>query len=400
MKILIHDFAGHPFQAELSRALSARGHQVIHAWFAGDAGPKGTLRKLDQDPDSLAFKPFGAGIDYSKTNFIKRRNGDVAYGREVAKYISLEQPDVVISGNTPSEAQEPIVAACRKANIPFIYWCQDFYSIAASRLLEAKLPVIGHLVGAYYRFLERRQMRRSAKIIHITEAFCAQTDAWGISRDKVAVIPNWGALDEIDVMPRDNEWSQRHGLGQGTRFIYTGTLAMKHNPELLAALSKALGPEDELILVAAGVGAEYLADLKQKGELPRMRVLPLQPFEDLPLVLGSADVLLAVIEREAGTFSVPSKILSYLCAGRPIVLAAPKENLAAHILFKTGAGLISKPEDTEGFVTNAIALAKSPEMSKKAAAAARDYAEENFKLNQIASNFETLFFSVSSNKKQ
>ena len=171
MKILIHDFAGHPFQAELSRALAARGHQVIHAWFAGDIGPKGTLQKLEQDPNSLVFKPFGVGIDYSKTNFIKRRNGDVAYGREVAKYISLGQPDVVISGNTPSEAQESIVAACRTANIPFIYWCQDFYSVAASRLLEAKLPVIGHLVGAYYRFLERRQMRQSAKIIHITEAF-------------------------------------------------------------------------------------------------------------------------------------------------------------------------------------------------------------------------------------
>ena len=129
------------------------------------------------------------------------------------------------------------MAACRKANIPFIYWCQDFYSITASRLLEAKLPVIGHLVGAYYRFLERRQMRCSARIIHITEAFCTQTETWGISSDKVDVIPNWGALDEIDVVPRDNEWSQRHGLFKGTRFIYSGTLAMKHNPELLAALS-------------------------------------------------------------------------------------------------------------------------------------------------------------------
>ncbi len=28
MKILVHDYAGHPFQVQLSRALAQRGHQV------------------------------------------------------------------------------------------------------------------------------------------------------------------------------------------------------------------------------------------------------------------------------------------------------------------------------------------------------------------------------------
>jgi hypothetical protein len=29
MKVVLHDFAGHPFQAELSRRLAARGHDVF-----------------------------------------------------------------------------------------------------------------------------------------------------------------------------------------------------------------------------------------------------------------------------------------------------------------------------------------------------------------------------------
>ena len=40
MKILIHDFAGHPFQMTLSRELANRGHDITHAYFAGDTGPK------------------------------------------------------------------------------------------------------------------------------------------------------------------------------------------------------------------------------------------------------------------------------------------------------------------------------------------------------------------------
>ena len=43
-------------------------------------------------------------------------------------------------------------------------------------------------------------------------------------------------------------------------------------------------------------------------------------------------ILLAVVARyaaDAGVLFVPSKVSSYLCAGRPIVLAAPQQNLAA-----------------------------------------------------------------------
>ena len=34
MRILVHDYAGHPFQVQLSRALAQRGHDVLHAYCA------------------------------------------------------------------------------------------------------------------------------------------------------------------------------------------------------------------------------------------------------------------------------------------------------------------------------------------------------------------------------
>lgn len=398
MRICVHDFAGHPFTAELSRALAGRGHEVTHVWFVQDSGPKGRMTPLPEDPDSLAFLPLGGDFPYSKTNFRQRRAGDIRYGAEFGAWIRAHRPDVVISGNTPTEAQEGIVAACRAAGVPFIYWCQDFYSIAASRLLQKKLPGIGHAIGAWYRFLERRQMQRAARVVHITEGFCAQTDAWGIRRDKVDVIPNWGTLDEIAVMGRDTAWAAEQGLagetgesGGATRFLYSGTLALKHNPALLAEVSKALDGDERLVLVSAGVGADQLAEEVRAGALPHLVPLPLQPFGRFSEVLASGDVLLGVIERDAGEFSVPSKILSYLCAARPIVLAAPQENLAAQILTETGAGKVVAPEDTAGFVAAALAFRDDPEACRAAGAAGRAYAEEHFDLARVATRFERLF---------
>lgn len=391
MRVLVHDFAGHPFQAELSRVLAARGMHVTHAWFAGDSGPKGRLTRQPQDAATLEFCGLGAGIAYSKSNFLKRRSGDIRYGREVATKLHALRPDLVISGNTPTEAQEPIVAACRALGIPFVYWCQDFYAIAATRLLRQRLGGLGAMIGAYYQFLERRQMQRAASVLLIAEEFRIKTAAWGICDAKTEVIPNWGALAEIDVLDRDTAWARRQGLRSGARFVYSGTLAMKHNPALLTGLAQALCGEDEVVLIAAGVGAEAIAAQKARGALARLRLLPLQPFGDLAQALAAGDVLLAVIERDAGSYSVPSKILSYLCAGRPIVLAAPKENLAARIITQAQAGVVVEPEDIAGFVQAALDYRQNSAKARAAGNAGRAYSEAHFNLEQIADRFEALF---------
>lgn len=388
MNIVVHDYAGHPFQVELSRVLAKRDHFVTHIYFSGDSGPKGEMCRLDSDSDTLKFCPIEINVAYSKTNFLKRRFDDIEYGKRVADFISSEKPDVFFSGNTPTEAQEIIVKACRRNNCKFIYWCQDFYSIAATEILKRKLSVFGAMIGFYYRFLERRQMIWADHIILITDRFFFQTDKWGISRSKISVIPNWGALDKIDVLDKSTSWSEANSLDPDLkRVLYSGTLGLKHNPDLLLTLASR-NPEVEVLVIATGVGADYLQGL---DSLPiNLRVLPLQPFEVFAQVLSSADVFVAVIEKEAGKYSVPSKVLSYMCAGRPIVLSAPKENLSAKIVGDSGSGLVVEPDDPVAFATAVSSLLNDSAAMEKASKSARRYAEKHFKVEEIASKFETI----------
>lgn len=396
MKILLHDYAGHPFQAELSRRLAGRGHEVIHAFFAGDAGPKGRLTHLPDDPPGLRFAPLETRGAYSKTNFIKRRAGDLSYGKAVATLIAETRPDVVLSGNTPTEAQDILLRACKAHGAAFVFWCQDFYSIAAARLLQKKLPGPGHLIGAWYTFLDRRQMRTADRVILITDAFQAQTDAWKIPRDRISIIPNWGAIDEIPTGPKANDWAEEHGFSGKPVCLYTGTLALKHDPRLLEAVARS-GLAD-MVVVASGVGQTALETAKSGGGLDALHLLPLQPFERFAEVLATADVLTAVIEAEAGEFSVPSKVLSYLCAGRPIVLSAPPDNLAARILTDSGAGTVVPPGDPDGFVDAVRAYLSDPDQAARAGEAGRRYAETHFDLDRVADRFEAVIKSALAHK--
>jgi colanic acid biosynthesis glycosyl transferase WcaI len=98
-------------------------------------------------------------------------------------------------------------------------------------------------------------------------------------------------------------------------------------------------------------------------------------------------VLVAVIEADAGTYSVPSKVQSYLCAGRPILLAAPSENLAARVVARENAGIVVAPDGSD-FMAAAIRLRHDNELRAEQGANGRAYAERAFDMIKIVDAFE------------
>jgi glycosyltransferase involved in cell wall biosynthesis len=391
LKILVHDYAGHPFQVDLSRELALRGHEVSHTYFHGDLGPKGRLEKSSVDPDGLSFSGVKLGRPYDKASFVRRRFDDVSYGKAVARLVHSSKPDIVISGNTPTEAQSSIVRACKKNGSAFVFWVQDFYSIAVSQLLRKKLGLPGALVGAYYRFLEQRQFKNSNAVVVITNSFSPLAKRWTRSDDNVFVIENWGAMNDIAPHAKDNKWARRHGLQNSFNFVYSGTLALKHNPELLVQLAKAVKGRANVVTVSQGVGVSHLERAKLEHGLDNLVLLPLQPFADLPMVLATSDVAVATIEPEAGMFSVPSKVQSYFCAGRPVLLAAPRENLASDVVRNNCAGLVVDPADQAGFLHAAKQLLDDAELRAGAAANARSFALNYYDIKKVTDRFEMVF---------
>ena len=391
LKILVHDYAGHPFQVNLSRELALRGHNVRHAYFHGDQGPKGRLARSDSDPEGLSFTGVSLAHPYDKASFVRRRFDDVSYGREVAKLVLSEKPDIVISGNTPTEAQSSILKACQKSGPAFVFWVQDFYSIAVSKLLKKKLGAAGAAIGGYYSYLERGQFRKSDAIVVITESFAGIARKWAGARNKVFTIENWGSLNEIMPQSKDNEWARRHAIDKSFNFLYSGTLGLKHNPQLLVDLAMAVRGRANVIAVSQGIGTSHLERAKCEQALDNLILLPLQPFSELSMVLAASDVTVATVEPDAGMFSVPSKVQSYLCAGRAVLLAAPSTNLAADVIRNSGAGLVVDPNDKHEFLKAALRLLDDDALRNESAARGRIFASDNYDIQRVADRFETVF---------
>jgi glycosyltransferase involved in cell wall biosynthesis len=85
---------------------------------------------------------------------------------------------------------------------------------------------------------------------------------------------------------------------------------------------------------------------------------------------------------------VPSKVLSYHCAGRSLLGGMPVQNLAARIILDNRTGLCTAPDDFDGFVKAAERLYADRELRSQCGERARLYAENNFDIKKIADRFE------------
>lgn len=393
MRILLHDYSGHPFQVQLSRELAARGHRVDHVHCPSYTTGKGSLERRPGDPDGFRVLEVDLGEPFDKYHFGRRLRQEVRYGKQFSALADELRPEILVSCNVPLFAQEQIQRWARRTRTPFLFWQQDVYSFAMRDTVKRKLPGPGHLAGAWFVHMEKRMLRRSDAVVTISPDFLPILHDWGIPDERVHVIENWAPLEDLPERPRHNPWSAAHGLDERRVLLYSGTLGLKHNPDLLRRLAAAVQDEPDVALVVAseGMGADWLAERVAEEHLDHVVLLPFQPIEVFPDVLGSADVLLAILEPEAGVFSVPSKVLSYHCAGRPILASVPSANLAARTIADAGSGLTVEPDDADGFVAAARRLLGDPDLRHDLGTRARAHAEAAFDVHRIGDRFDAIF---------
>src|SRR4051812_21975112 len=99
MRILVHDYSGHPFQAQLSRELSRRGHDVTHSYCDAHQSGKGLLSAAENE--SIRFAPIACDDRLQKHQFWRRLFKELRYGRQLAAQIRRIRPNAVVIGNAP-----------------------------------------------------------------------------------------------------------------------------------------------------------------------------------------------------------------------------------------------------------------------------------------------------------
>ena len=397
MRIYLHDYGGHAFIVGLARRLAQRGHAVRYGYSATNEAPQGDLAPRPDDPATFELDPVVTEpVDKrarSLAGLVRRRQAEARFGRAAAAHVRQWDPEVVVGANCGLDVIRHLQRAAHADGAAFVNWLQDVWSVGTRAVLAKRFGVAGDGLGRALEWREGRLLRGADGVVAITDAFRPLLDRWRVPPGRVTVIENWAPLAELPQRPRDTAWAEAHGLAGHAVVMYSGTLGMKHDPAGLARLAERLAdaaPEARLVVVSSGEGADWLAARKAERGLETLVLLPFQPFEAFPDVLGAADVFVAVLEPEASAVSVPSKVLAYLCAGRPAVLSVPSDNLAARIVTREEAGVVVPPGDADALADAVLALLADDGRRQRMGDAGRAYAERAFALDAIADRFEAV----------
>src|SRR6056297_712082 len=94
-RLLLSDYAGHPFTIELARALQERGECVTYSYCAAALSPKGLPAK------DLVIVPLSEGLTFEKYRPARRLWSEIRYGLSMSRVVWAKRPTTHVVCNMP-----------------------------------------------------------------------------------------------------------------------------------------------------------------------------------------------------------------------------------------------------------------------------------------------------------
>src|SRR5688572_4257425 len=242
------------------------------------------------------------------------------------------------------------------------------------------------------RRLERFMYRKADHITVITESFRENLRNKGVTNGKVSIVPNFADTDFIRPLPRDNAFSQRHGLDGRFVVMHAGNLGYVYDLDTMIDAAALLREDPEILFLVVGSGVEKAAleERARRLAIDNVRFLPYQPRAELPWMRAASDVQVALYRRGAGYHSLPCKIYEIMASGRPL-LASSDPGTDLHRLVETaGCGVWVDTGDPHALASAIRALKDDPKRRDAMGRAGRETAGNLYSRDVVVARYGQL----------
>ncbi|MBE9104929.1 glycosyltransferase family 4 protein [Nostoc cf. edaphicum LEGE 07299] len=411
MHILIYSYNYHPepigiapLMTELAEGLVKRGHKV-RVITGMPNYPQREIYDGYQNKWYLTEQKNGVTIERS---YVRIKSKPKLVDRLLLElsfvFTSLPQafkggrPDVIILTVPPLLGTLPATTLGWLYNCPVVLNVQDILPEAAVRIGLLKNKLMIRTLAA----LEKFAYRTAHTISVIADGFRENLVNKGVPVNKIVCIPNWVNVNFIRPLPKQsNSWISNHQLNGKFVVLYSGNIALTQGLETVIEAAVCLRHIKDIVFVIVGesTALQRLQEYCQSNGADNVLLLPLQPREKLPEMLAASDVGLIVQKHNVISFNMPSKIPLLLASGRPIVGSVPATGTAAKAIELSGGGIVVEPESPQSMATAVHDLYANPALGRKLGNTGRQFAEENYSLEQALDRYEWLFSHIVTNRK-
>ena len=345
-----------PYTSMLAEHLVERGHDVDV--LAGMPHyPEGRIRRAYTGRLAWSEEHLGVAVRRrahyvpDRQTALRRAVFEASFLLTGSLVMARPRPDIIV-GVSPSLAGAALAAEfALRTGRPFGLILQDLVGRAAEQSGISGGRSVARVTAAAEGWIARR----ASGVAVVAQDFVPYLLERGVQADRIVHLPNWTHIGE----PRGDRAAHRRRLGWAedeTIVLHAGNMGLKQGLEQVVEAARiASTGASGLRFVLMGDGNQR-TDLEQRGAgLQNLDFRPFEPPETFPDTLAAADILLLSERPSVRDMSLPSKITSYLAAGRPIVAAVAADGATAALIAHSGAAVLTDAGDPGGIV-RAIAL--------------------------------------------
>ena len=326
--------------------------------------PQGKNVLIEEDDVGNATWRFAPRIT-SKGNLLGRLKAEARFARQASRgRTGLANLDGVVA-STPFVFN---LLAARSYRVPMWLDVRDL-TWEYIRDLGHRSP-IKTIGSAALRFLALRSLRAARIVSTTTNSQREYLIERGVPEKRVQVVPNGVPRSVIEELDRRSAAARDETAGP-VKVVYAGLLGFPQGLEFAVECMEDMAGEGvELHLYGDGVDRQRLNEYCRERDLSHVHVHGHIPYDDYLQVIATADILLASLRSEVRT-AMPSKLLEYMAAGRPVLFAGSGEG--ARMVERTGAGLSVAYGDRRSFQERVRELSRDSILRRQLGANGHDW---------------------------
>ncbi len=260
--------------------------------------------------------------------------------------------DVVMGMSPPIFMGDAAWLAAGRSRAPFVFNTQDIFPDVAIALRALTNARVIAAAARYERGLYRRA--DAITVLSVDQRDNVRSKLPERYHRRVRIIRNFVDLDRIRPIEgrqrRDNPYRRRYGLEDKTVVMYSGNVGLSQSFDLIREAARRWVDDESVHFVINGEGAARDQVASWADPLDNVTMVPFGPREDVPQILGAADLHLVLLKRGLAASSTPSKLYGILAAGRPVLASIDEGSEVCSTIRNAGCGLSVPPDDPSLFL--------------------------------------------------
>ena len=222
------------------------------------------------------------------------------------------------------------------------------YDIYPNILSKLEIPnIIFRFIEKIWKFLNSKVYDRAEYIFTLSDEMSDELEIYFDSKvnwkKKVKTILPWVNQNLIRNKKSNSESTTNFKKDNTFIICYAGNLGLTHPIEFLVKGIKNLENKVKVVIIGDGPKRSAIYKLAKSQNNNICHFFDYMKSEKMLDTISSSDLAVVALDKEIANASLPSKTLTYLYAGTPILCIAPEISSVSRIIIKYNCGFVIEP---------------------------------------------------------